>query len=238
MTKQILDIELAGIDPNRPGSKGVAEAVGVDLSHPSPQAVTSEHNVQRPGQLARCSGQRLCPAWLPFCTVAPPADVIATRSFSPTSVAQGGQVVVTIAVASYGSAGGGVTEMLPAGFTYVSSSLPDDQVTEVDARTVRFTLQGETSYTYTYTVTASQTVGTHSFSGTLRDFDRNDHAVGGTSTVMVSSGDPLIIRYDANNNGTIEKSEVIKAITDYLFGKGEPITKADVIKLITLYLFG
>ncbi len=173
---------------------------------------------------------------LSFCTVAPPADVIATRSFSPTSVAQGGQVVVTIAVVSYGSAGGGVTEMLPAGFTYVSSSLPDDQVTEVDARTVRFTLQGETSYTYT--VTASQTVGTHSFSGTLKDFDRNDHAVGGASTVMVSSGDPLIIRYDANNNGTIEKSEVIKAITDYLFGKGEPITKADVIKLITLYLFG
>ena len=45
MTKQILDIELAGIDPDRPGSKGVTEAVGVDLSHPSPQAVTSEHDV-------------------------------------------------------------------------------------------------------------------------------------------------------------------------------------------------
>ena len=45
MTKEVLDIELAGIDPNRPGSEGVAEAVGVDLSNPSPQAVTSEHNV-------------------------------------------------------------------------------------------------------------------------------------------------------------------------------------------------
>ncbi len=45
MTKKVLDIKLAGIDPNRPGSEGVAEAVGVDLSHPSPQAVTSEHNV-------------------------------------------------------------------------------------------------------------------------------------------------------------------------------------------------
>ena len=45
MTKEVLDIKLAGIDPNRPGSKGVAEAVGVDLSNPSPQAVTSEHNV-------------------------------------------------------------------------------------------------------------------------------------------------------------------------------------------------
>ena len=45
MTKQVLDIELAGIDPNRPGSKGVTEAVGVNLAHPSPQAVTGEHHV-------------------------------------------------------------------------------------------------------------------------------------------------------------------------------------------------
>ena len=45
MTKQILDIELTGIDPNRPGSKRVAEAVGVDLAHPSPHPVTGEHHV-------------------------------------------------------------------------------------------------------------------------------------------------------------------------------------------------
>ena len=45
MTKEVLDIELAGIDPNRPGSKRVTEAVGVDLSHPSPQAVSGEHDV-------------------------------------------------------------------------------------------------------------------------------------------------------------------------------------------------
>ena len=45
MTKQILHIELAGIDPNRPGSEGVAEAVGVDLANPSPCAVTGEHHV-------------------------------------------------------------------------------------------------------------------------------------------------------------------------------------------------
>ena len=45
MTKEVLDIKLAGIDSNRPGSKRVAEAMGVDLDNPSPQAVTSEHNV-------------------------------------------------------------------------------------------------------------------------------------------------------------------------------------------------
>ena len=46
-------------------------------------------------------------------------------------------------------------------------------------------------------------------------------------------------RYDANNNDTIEKSEVIAAINDYLFGEGdEAISKAEVIQVINLYLFG
>ena len=45
MTKQILDIELTGIDPNRPGSERVTEAVGVNLANPRPQAVTGEHHV-------------------------------------------------------------------------------------------------------------------------------------------------------------------------------------------------
>ena len=49
----------------------------------------------------------------------------------------------------------------------------------------------------------------------------------------------LIARYDTNNNGMIEKSEVIAAINDYLFGTGDDrITKAEVIILINRYLFG
>ena len=55
----------------------------------------------------------------------------------------------------------------------------------------------------------------------------------------VTAGDPLIARYDGNGNGMIEKSEVIKAINDYLFGDAdEAISKAEVIRLINLYLFG
>ena len=54
-----------------------------------------------------------------------------------------------------------------------------------------------------------------------------------------TTGDPLIDRYDTNSNDTIEKSEVLAAITDYLFGgAGETISKAEVLRLITLYLFG
>ena len=56
--------------------------------------------------------------------------------------------------------------------------------------------------------------------------------------MTVSSVDPLVARYDANNNGMIDRSEVIAAINDYLFGEGDPIIRAEVIKLINLYLFG
>ena len=71
----------------------------------------------------------------------------------------------------------------------------------------------------------------------------DDHGSGkmamATSANAVTTGDPLINRYDTNENGTIEKSEVIAAINDYLFGTGDAtITKAEVIRLINLYLFG
>lgn len=53
-----------------------------------------------------------------------------------------------------------------------------------------------------------------------------------------NAGGPLFLRYDANRNGTIEKSEVIVAINEYLFGGDGSTSKADVIELINLYLFG
>ena len=95
----------------------------------------------------------------------------ATRSFSPESVAPGGQVTVTIMATGY-DVPGAVTETLPTGFSYVSSSLDDDSaggVRELDDGTVRFTLLGEDK-SFTYTVTASDTAGPgpHTFSGMLR----------------------------------------------------------------------
>ena len=159
----------------------------------------------------------------------------ATRSFSPDTVAPGGRVEVTITVANYDS-GGSVTETLPQGFNYVSSTLDQADVT---GQEVRFTLQEETPFIYT--VTAPSEAGSYTFSGNLTYSGGNDPAVDGASTVTVTAGaavDPLVARYDANKNGTIEKSEVIKAINDYLFGGATPITKAEVIRLINLYLFG
>ena len=53
------------------------------------------------------------------------------------------------------------------------------------------------------------------------------------------TGDDLVDRYDTNNSGTIDKDEVLSAITDYLFptGQGAITSKEDVLRLITLYLF-
>ena len=73
----------------------------------------------------------------------------ATRSFSSTSVARGGRVVVTIQVANYGGIGR-VTETLPAGFDYVSST-HDSAGVSVNGQEVRFTLQGDASVAYTVT---------------------------------------------------------------------------------------
>ena len=59
-----------------------------------------------------------------------------------------------------------------------------------------------------------------------------------TMMVVAEAEDTLFAEYDANRNGQIDKSEVIKAINDYLFGEVGIISKADVIRLINLYLFG
>ena len=109
-------------------------------------------------------------------------ELSATRSFDAATVAPGGEVEVTVAVANYGGFGE-VTETLPAGFAYVSS--PKSDQVEATGQTVRLTLQGDTSIAYT--VTASDTAGLHAFSGTLRDSDRNNHDVGGATGVTVAA---------------------------------------------------
>ena len=106
----------------------------------------------------------------------------ASRSFDSAMVDPGGQVVVTINALNLGGLGA-VTETLPEGFSYVSSSLDAAEVTELGNNQIRFSLQGDTSFTYT--VTASSTPGPYSFSGTLRDADDNDHMVGGDSSISV-----------------------------------------------------
>lgn len=111
----------------------------------------------------------------------PGATPSASRSFSATSVAPGGQVTITVQASGYGRAGG-VMETLPAGWRYVSSSLPNSAV-KASGSTVRFILFGKTSFTYT--VTAPSTAGSYTFSGSLRNFSRTDTTVAGATAVTV-----------------------------------------------------
>ena len=52
----------------------------------------------------------------------------------------------------------------------------------------------------------------------------------------VTPADPLVDRYDADDNGEIERAEVFAAIDDYLDEGADAPTRADVFKLIDLYL--
>ena len=131
-----------------------------------------------------------------------------------------------------------------AGLTATLSD-PDGAVTgvtwqwarSVDGTTGWADIPGATSMSYT---PMSVDVGHHlRATATYTDPLDSGRTAMAMSDHAVTAGDPLVVRYDADGNGTIEKSEVIKAINDYLFGEGdEAISKSDVIKLINLYLFG
>ena len=107
----------------------------------------------------------------------------------PASVDPSAQFTVSMTVVEYGSAGK-VVETLPAGFTYVDSTMDAAQVI-VDGDTVTFVLLGETSFSYD--VDASSTGGTYAFSGLLTDIDKTTSAVGGDTSIDVGaeSVDPV-----------------------------------------------
>ena len=114
----------------------------------------------------------------------------ATRSFSPSSVAPGGSFTVKITGADYGESGL-VTETLPNGFSYVSSSPAG--IAEVNGQMVSFVLLGANE-SFAYTVTAHDTVGTYSFDGELVDFEKDSYPVGGRSSVTVAELPPTALR--------------------------------------------
>ena len=149
-----------------------------------------------------------------------------SRSFSRSQVTPGGEVTVTITLADYGGFGK-VTETLPDGFVYHSSSLDDVQV-QVDGREVRFTLQGDTSFTYI--VTASRSTASHAFSGVLIDSDRNETSIGGAASVTVRAPSPPRPRPPANNPPTFASDPVIYTIAENSppgTNVGEPVTATD-----------
>ena len=105
----------------------------------------------------------------------------ATRSFTAPSVVPGGALEIRITAAGFG-AFGQVVETLPAGFRYAGSSLPDEAV-EVNGQTVKFILFGVDRFSYT--VTAPNQEGSHTFSGVLTDARKFERPVAGASGIRV-----------------------------------------------------
>jgi len=111
------------------------------------------------------------------------AAASATRSL-PSSAAAGGNFDVDISPADYG-AFGQVEETLPAGFSYVGCDDLSEAAVTVEGQVVKFTLLGETAFSYT--VKASSTAGTYTFSGILKDVDKVSYDVGGDTQITVTS---------------------------------------------------
>ena len=121
------------------------------------------------------------------------ARYIATRSFSPSTVAPGGTVAVTITYGDYGTLGGQTLETLPDGFSWIFVSPADlhPQVTAeldpVNNQILDLIMLGAVD-SFTYEVTVADTVipGVHPFSGTIRDDDRLIHDILGDTQVTVA----------------------------------------------------
>ena len=110
----------------------------------------------------------------------------AVRSFSQQWAPPGGRLVVTITATNYGGFGQ-VEETLPEGFSYTGSSLSEGSVT-VDGQTVSFVLLGDVSFTYTVDIPDEE--DSYTFSGVLKDANREEAVIGGASQVLVGPEPP------------------------------------------------
>ena len=152
-------------------------------------------------------------------TVNPPPDPSATRSFSATSVDPGRTVTVTIRADNYGGLGR-VVETLPSGFTSPDAS----------GQTVTLRLLQEGPQTSSYTVTASDNLGSYTFSGVLESEDKSETTVGGPSSVTVRAPSPPRPRPPANNPPTFPSDMVTRMIAENSppgTNVGEPVTATD-----------
>ena len=119
----------------------------------------------------------------------------ATRSIGSESIDAGAELEIEISVSGLGGAGA-VRETLPDGFSFVSSS---EESASVDGQTVRFIIVGNEA-TFTYTVTASDTAGTHEFSGTAIDFDKEAVDVSGDSSIEVIGEEVVVPTFGAERS--------------------------------------
>ena len=132
----------------------------------------------------------------------PPVEASTARSLSQATVDGGAPVVVTVIPAGLGGFGS-LAETLPAGFSYVSSSLRDNRVEE-DGQTVTFTLLNEDPFTYT--VTASGVDGLYTFTGVLTDGDKVTHDI--PDSIIRVGPEPTPVTPEASTTRSLSQTMV------------------------------
>ena len=164
----------------------------------------------------------------------------AIRSFSETTVEPEVEFTVNIALSEYGE-GGSVTETLPEGFTLVSGSVEltgGEGTVTTSGNQLQIELADPETTNVAYRVTApSEAGGPFEFAGQFVNFDGESVDIGGDAAVTVSSGDPLVAKYDTNRDGTINRNEAIDALRRYLAGDAD-VPRAEAIAVLRLYLSG
>ena len=110
----------------------------------------------------------------------------ATRSFSETTVAPGGEIEVTIDVRNAGR-GGAVSDTLPEGFTYVENSSSGGFSAGVIDDVVGIAFSGAAS-SISYKATASQAEDEYAFAGTLETEDGIVDIVGDSIVTVAAAG--------------------------------------------------
>ena len=162
---------------------------------------------------------------------------IAVRSFSPSTVAPGGTVAVTLTFGDYGGLGL-VDEYLPAGFAWIPVDTLDlpfqvgATLNPMDPLNLDITMLGVVD-AFTYEVIAAATPNIYTFTGNLVDSTPMSHTVEGETqiTVAIPPGvtvSPTDLTVDEDGSGTytvvlntLPTGDVMVAITD-------PADNADV----------
>ena len=114
----------------------------------------------------------------------------ATRSLSPTTVAPGGEVTVTINVDNPGRARVVVSDEIPGGFSIIPDSSSQGSITHDDSVTL---ISNSPTIVLMYSVMASETLGDHEFVGNL--------AVEGVTDPISIGGDTMVTVEAATNGG-------------------------------------
>ena len=150
-----------------------------------------------------------------------------TRTLS-AHVSPGSNVTITLDPSPsslFASPGYQVTETIPAGFTFISTTVIKNNVGNV----YTFTQIG--SSPVTYIIKAPEAEGNYSFSGSFKDQFNLAGIVTGSSTITVKD---VIAQYAGTDN-RVDRSDALNAVVDYFSGI---INKDDALLVLIRFFSG